>query len=178
MVCEALQPWLNGGGILVSDGGEFGQWAQAGLEAGTRMINGPGGAIGNALPMGIAAKRAHPDRPVFVLTGDGAFGFHAMELDTALRYRLPVVVIIGNDATWNAEHQLQIQHYGPDRTIGCELLPTRYDALALALGGHGEYVDHPDALPAAIQRAVDSGLPACVNITIEGAAAPTFFNPE
>ncbi len=174
-VCAALQPWLDEGGILISDGGEFGQWVQAGLEADIRLINGPSGAIGNALPMGIAAKRAHPDRPVFVLTGDGAFGFHALELDTALRYHLPVVVIIGNDATWNAEHQLQIQQYGPDRTIGCDLLPTRYDTLAVALGGHGEQVHHPDDLPAAIQRSIDSGLPACINVTIEGAAAPTFF---
>ncbi len=173
-VCEAVQPFLDAGGIFVSDGGEFGQWAQAGLTAEIRLINGPSGAIGSALPMGLAAKLAHPDRAVFVLLGDGTFGYHAMELDTALRYGLPVVAIVGNDARWNAEHQLQIETYGPDRTVGCDLLETRYDAVAEALGGYGAFVDRAEDLPAALNDAVASGLPACVNVAIEPAAAPMF----
>ncbi len=139
-ICRALQPWLDDGAILVSDGGEFGQWVQAGAATRKMLINGPGGAIGNAVSMGIAARQASPDKPVFVLTGDGAFGFHALELDTSLRYDAPVVVVIGNDATWNAEHQLQIERYGAERTVGCQLLNTRYDLLAESLGGHGEYI--------------------------------------
>ncbi|MBI2952243.1 thiamine pyrophosphate-binding protein, partial [bacterium] len=173
-VCEALQPFLNDGAILVSDGGEFGQWAQAGLEAERRLINGPSGAIGSALPMGLAAKLTHPQRQVFVVLGDGTFGYHALELDTALRYHLPVVAVVGNDARWNAEHQLQVHNYGPERAVGCDLLPSRYDRLAEALGGHGEFVQRPDDLAPALRRAAESGLPACVNIAIEGAAAPTF----
>ncbi|MEX2223614.1 MAG: thiamine pyrophosphate-binding protein, partial [Candidatus Rokuibacteriota bacterium] len=145
-VCAALQPYLDRGAILVADGGEFGQWVQAGLEAPARLINGPAGSIGSAIPMAIAAKLRYPDRPVIAALGDGTFGFHAFELDTAARYRLPVVTVIGNDARWNAEHQLQIQHYGADRTVGCELEPSRYDLLATALGGHGEHVAGPDAL--------------------------------
>ena len=173
-VCEAVQPFLDAGGIFVSDGGEFGQWAQAGLTAETRLINGPSGAIGSALPMGLAAKLAHPDRTVFVLLGDGTFGYHAMELDTALRYGLPVVAIVGNDARWNAEHQLQVTTYGPDRTVGCDLLETRYDLVAEALGGYGAFVDRAEDLPAALNDAVASGLPACVNVAIEPAEAPMF----
>ena len=173
-VCEAVQPFLDAGGIFVSDGGEFGQWAQAGLTAEIRLINGPSGAIGSALPMGLAAKLAHPDRTVFVLLGDGTFGYHAMELDTALRYGLPVVAIVGNDARWNAEHQLQVTTYGPDRTVGCDLLETRYDLVAEALGGYGAFVDRAEDLPAALNDAVASGLPACVNVAIEAAAAPMF----
>ena len=171
-VCEALQPYFDRGAILVSDGGEFGQWVQAGIEAETRLINGPSGSIGSSLPLALGAKAAHPDRVVFALMGDGTFGFHAMELDTALRYGLPVIVIVGNDARWNAEHQLQVRHYGPERTIGCDLLPTRYDELAQALGGHGELVQDAADLAPTIERAVASGLPACLNISINGVGAP------
>ena len=106
--------------------------------------------------------------------GDGTFGFGAIELDTAVRYGLPITVIIGNDARWNAEYQLQIKNYGADRTIGCELLPSRYDKIVEALGGHGEFVSDLDELAPAIDRALASELPACINVEIEGAAAPTF----
>ena len=173
-VCAALQPFLNDGAVFVSDGGEFGQWVQAGLEAEHRLINGPAGSIGSSIPMGLAAKLAHPQRPVFVFLGDGTFGYHAMEFDTALRYNLPIVAIVGNDARWNAEHQLQIQNYGEGRTVGCELLPSRYDKVIEALGGHGEFVQDPDDLTPAVERALASGLPACINVAIEGVCAPTF----
>ena len=173
-VCEALQPFLDDDAVFVSDGGEFGQWVQAGLEAQQRLINGPAGSIGSSIPMGLAAKLAHPQRPVFVFLGDGTFGYHAMELDTALRYHLPIIAVVGNDARWNAEHQLQIQNYGEGRTVGCELLPSRYDKVIKALGGHGEFVEHPDDLTPAVERALASGLPACINIAIESVSAPTF----
>jgi acetolactate synthase-1/2/3 large subunit len=173
-VCEAIQPFLNEGGVFVSDGGEFGQWMQAGLEAQCRLINGPSGSIGGAIPMALAAQLAQPQRRVFVTVGDGAFGYHAMEFDTALRYHLPIIAVVGNDARWNAEHQLQLRAYGADRAVGCDLLPSRYDKLVEALGGHGECVQRPDQLAPALQRAVASGLPACVNVMIEGVAAPTF----
>ena len=173
-VCESLQPFLDDGAVFVSDGGEFGQWVQAGLEAEHRLINGPSGSIGSSLPMGLAAKLAHPQLPVFVFLGDGTFGYHAMEFDTALRYNLPIIAIVGNDARWNAEHQLQIQNYGEERTVGCELLPSRYDKVIEALGGHGEFVEDPKDLTPAVERALGSGLPACINIAIEGVSAPTF----
>jgi acetolactate synthase-1/2/3 large subunit len=176
-VCAAVQRHLDGRGVLVADGGEFGQWAQACLVAGERLINGLSGSIGSALPMALAARLARPDAPVFALLGDGTFGFHALEIDTAVRYRLPFVAVVGNDARWNAEYQLQVRHYGRERTVGCELLPTRYDRLAEALGGHGEWVDRPEALDGALVAAVGSGRPACVNVLIEGAAAPTFRQP-
>ena len=173
-VCAAIQPHLDRGAVLVSDGGEFGQWAQAALAARTRLINGPSGSIGSALPMALAARLAHPDRTVIATLGDGTFGYHALELDTALRYGLPIVAVVGNDARWNAEYQLQIQHYGAPRAVGCELLPSRYDRVVEALGGHGEYVERPEDLEPALARAVASGRPACVNVAIEGVAAPTF----
>ena len=85
--------------------------------------------------------------------GDGTFGFHMAEFDTAVRCNLPFVAVVGNDATWNAEHQIQLREYGPNRTHGCELLPSRYDLVVQALGGHGELVTSAADLPAALDRA-------------------------
>ena len=82
------------------------------------------------------------------------------------------VAIVGHDARWNAEYQIQVRDYGRERARGCELAATRYDQVAVAFGGHGEHVvDAAEVLPAA-RRAQASGLPACVNIAIEGLAAP------
>jgi acetolactate synthase-1/2/3 large subunit len=173
-VCAAIQPVLDRGAVLVVDGGEFGQWIQAGCEAATRMINGLSGSIGSALPLALAARLRHPDRPVIAAMGDGTFGFHAFELDTAARAGLSVVAVVGNDARWNAEHQLQLQHYGAARALGCGLRPSRYDLIAGALGGHGEHVERPEDLGPALERALASGLPACVNVMIDGVAAPTY----
>jgi acetolactate synthase-1/2/3 large subunit len=138
------------------------------------LINGPSGSIGSALPMAVAAKVAHPDRTIITTLGDGTFGYHALEFDTALRYGLPIVAIVGNDARWNAEYQLQIQQFGADRTVGCELLPSRYERIVEALGGHGECVERPEELAPAVARAIASGRPACVNVAIDGVPAPTF----
>jgi acetolactate synthase-1/2/3 large subunit len=173
-VCAALQPHLDRGAVLVSDGGEFGQWAQADLEASIRLINGPSGSIGSALPMAIAARLAHPERTVIATLGDGTFGFHAFELDTALRHGLPVVAVVGNDARWNAEYQIQLRQYGVARAVGCALLPSRYDQVAGGLGAHGERVEAPADLDGALARAVASGRPACVDVRIDGVAAPTY----
>ena len=173
-VCRPLQALLDRhpDSVLVSDGGEFGQWAQACLTAPHRLINGPAGAIGAALPMALAARLAQPDAPVLAMTGDGSFGFHIAELDTGVRYRLPVVAVVGNDARWNAEYQIQYHAYGPDRLVGCELLPTRYDRVTEAFGGYGEYVDQAEALAPAALRAHASGLPSCLNVALDGMPAP------
>ena len=158
--------------VFVSDGGEFGQWAQACLDAPHRVINGVAGAIGAALPFAVAAALAKPGAPVIAALGDGTFGFHPAEIDTAVRCRAPFVAIVGNDARWNAEYQIQLRDYGRERAVGCELLPTRYDRVAEAFGGHGEHVDRPESMAEALERALASGKPAVVDVTIEGAPAP------
>lgn len=173
-VCRTAAAWLyeEPDAVFVSDGGEFGQWAQACLGAPRRVINGPSGAIGGAVPFALAARCAHPRARILATTGDGAVGFHLAEFETAVRHHLPMVVLIGNDACWNAEHQLQLREYGPDRLIGCDLLPARYDELVRALGGHGENVTMLEELAPALQRAGDSGKPACVNVHVERVPAP------
>ena len=158
--------------VLVCDGGEIGQWAMACLSAPHRVNNGVAGSIGSGLPYALAARCAQPQAPVVAVMGDGTVGFHIAEYDTAIRYGLPFVSVIGNDARWNAEYQIQLRDYGPDRLVGCELLPMRYDAVAQAFGGHGELVTEPREMAAAAQRAHASRQPACLNVMIEGVPAP------
>ena len=169
---RSIQPVLDEhrDSVLVCDGGEFGQWAQACLTAPHRVINGVAGSIGAGLPFAAGARCAVPDAPVIAVMGDGTFGFHPAEIDTAVRYGLPFVAIVGNDARWNAEYQIQLRDYGRERLVGCELRPTRYDQVARAFGGFGEHVDSPGELLPAVRRAIASGLPAVVDVTIEGTA--------
>jgi acetolactate synthase-1/2/3 large subunit len=175
-LCAAVQRQIQKAdeAVLICDGGEFGQWAQAVLTAPVRIINGISGAIGGGLCYGIAARFARPNATVFSLMGDGTVGFHFAEFETAAREGIPNVVVIGNDLRWNAEHQIQMRTYGPDRLIGCQLSQARYDLAVQALGGHGEFVTELDQLDAALDRAVASGKPACVNVMINGLPAPSF----
>ncbi|MDA1017688.1 MAG: thiamine pyrophosphate-binding protein [Planctomycetota bacterium] len=162
--------------VFVADGGEFGQWAQACLSpngtADHRVINGLSGSIGSSIPFALAAKLAHPDAQVVAVLGDGTFGFHGFEFDTAVRYDLPFIAIVGNDAGWHAEREIQRRDYGSDRLIGCDLRPTRYDETAASLGAHGEHVDRIDQLRPAMNRAAESGKPSCINVKIAPTAAP------
>lgn len=169
----ALRPFITDDTVLVIDGGEIGQWMQACLSAPERVLNGVAGSIGAALPFALAARAARPASRILALCGDGTFGFHMAEFDTALRHDLPFVLVVGNDAKWNAEYQIQARDYGANRAHGCELAPgTRYDLVVSALGGHGEFVERGEDLAAALERAFASKKPACVNVMIEGLAAP------
>lgn len=158
--------------VLVIDGGEVGQWVQAYASAENRLINGPAGAIGGSLCYAIAAKVARPNARVIAAMGDGTCGFHFSELETAARIGANVVFVIGNDLRWNAEYQIQVREYGEQRTYGCELSDARYDQAAAGLGCHAEYVTHADELDSALERAVNAGKPAVVNVLIQGLPAP------
>jgi acetolactate synthase-1/2/3 large subunit len=158
--------------VLVADGGEIGQWAQACLSAPHRLINGVGGSIGAAIPFAMGARFARREAPVLAIMGDGTFGFHAVEFDTAVTHKLPFVAVVGNDARWNAEYQIQLREFGHERARGCEMRALRYDLIAEAFGAHGENVTDAGALMPAVDRARASGLPAVINVPIEGLAAP------
>jgi acetolactate synthase-1/2/3 large subunit len=173
-VFRTLQPFLarDPDSILICDGGEFAQWGQSLLRNDRRMINGVTGSIGSSLPMAGGARVVERSAPIFAVMGDGTFGFHMSEMETAVRLDLPYVAIVGTDCRWNAEYNLQVRDYGPNRTFGCELNPTRYDLVATALGGHGELVESADDLADAVERALASGKPAVVNVMIESIPSP------
>ncbi len=173
-VFNTLQPYLSRhqDSVLICDGGEFAQWGQSILRNDRRMINGVAGSIGSSLPMAAGARVAEPVAPVFAVMGDGTFGFHMSEIETAVRLSLPYIAIVGTDCRWNAEYNLQVRDYGPNRTHGCELNPTRYDLVATALGGHGELVENAADLAGAIDRSLASGKPAVINVMIESIPSP------
>ena len=173
-VFRALRPYVerDPDAVLICDGGEFAQWGQSMLPVRRRLINGVAGSIGGSLAFANAARLREPKAPVFVVLGDGTIGFHLAEFETAVRRKLPFVAILGNDALWNAESQIQLREYGRERMHGCDLTLARYDLVVAALGGHGELVERAEDLPGAIERALASSKPACINVMIESIAAP------
>ena len=172
--CRGVQSFLasHPSHVLIMDGGEIGQWSQANLDNERRITNGVAGSIGAATPFALAARVAEQNDPVLTIMGDGTFGFHMAEFDTAVRNGIPFVAVVGNDACWNAEHQIQIRDYGENRAHACELLPARYDQVVEAMGGYGEHVTRAEDVAGAIERAYASGKPACVNVMIQSVAAP------
>ena len=156
------------------DGGDFAHWGRACLparHAGGWLRLGPLGTIGSSLPNGIALQLAHPNRPVVVITGDGALGFYIAEMDTAVRHKLPLVVIVGNDSGWGLERELQ-SSASPAPTVACELGSARYDLIMQGFGGAGENIDRLDQVGPSIRRALSSPLPYCLNLKILGARSP------
>jgi acetolactate synthase-1/2/3 large subunit len=120
------------------------------------------GHLGMGLPYAIGAKLARPDLPVYLITGDGAFGFNAMELETARRVGAPIVVVIANDRAWGMIKGRQKLIYG-ERYIGVDFTDARYDELAQALGCYGERVTEPGQ----IRPALESGLPAVLDVIVD-----------
>jgi len=124
-------------------------------------------AIGAGVPQALALKQSHPERQVILHTGDGSFGYGAMEIETAVRCGIPIIVVIHNDEGWGMTRDMQVEFFGKDRELGNQLGLVRYDRLVEALGGHGEFVQHPDELRPALERAMVSGLPSCVNVMVD-----------
>jgi len=165
-----VERWADENTIFVGDGGDIvsacakvltvtrpGQW----------LDPGPLGCLGVGAPFAIAAQRLYPDRRVLILSGDGSFGLNGFEFDTAARFGLPIVAIVGNDAGWGQIRGPQVQMVGAERAIATSLAPTRYDRVVEALGGYGELVERPEGIVPALERAFASGLPACVNVMLD-----------
>ena len=172
-VHRTIEAMLRPDDCLVFDGGDFCHFGRALLPA--RL---PGhwsyvsslGMLGSSLPTAMAAKLAYPESRVIMCTGDGAFGFNGMEFDTAVRHNLNIVAVLGNDSAWGIDRQIQLGLYG--RPVATDLLPTRYDQVVQGLGGHGELVEKPEDLKPALERALNAGRPALVNVVVERAISP------
>jgi acetolactate synthase-1/2/3 large subunit len=163
-------------GVLYSwDGADFGHWGRAflpALEPGGWVRLGPLGTIGSALPNSIALQLANPGKPVVLISGDGSLGFYIGELDTMVRHQLPIVIIVGNDAGWGLERELQKEFYEGQPTVACELRATRYDTIMKGFGGDGETIETLDQVAPAVKRAFSSGAPYLLNVRIRGARSP------
>lgn len=173
-VYAALRDTLPKGTLFSWDGGDFCHWGRAmipAVERGGWLRLGPMGTIGSALPNSIALQLANPGRPVAMITGDGSLGFYLAELETLVRYNLPVVIIVGNDGGWGLERELQRALTGGP-TVACELQHTRYDLIMQGFGGGGETVERPGQLAAAFRRAFASGKPYLLNVIVRGSRSP------
>lgn len=138
------------------------------------MDPGPLGVLGVGPPFALAAKLLHPDWRVLLLSGDGAFGLNGMELETAVRFELPLVCVVGNDGGWGMIRTIQEAFYGRERLVGTSLPLTRYDRVVEALGGIGETIEEPGRLRPALERALASGRVACLNVILD----PTAYRRE
>lgn len=159
----ALRDVVDESTILVADGGDFLSFARVGLSASTYLDPGSLGCIGVGTPLGVAASLVCPDKTVIVATGDGAFGFNAMELDTAVRHKAPVLVVIANNGAWAIEVRDQIESYG--KVVGTQLNYSDYAGIAKAFGMYAEKVERADDLNGAITRAL-ANRPALLDVHV------------
>lgn len=174
-VYDVLKEHLPADATLCWDGGDFVHWGRYMLQAtrpGHWMRLGTLAGLGVGLPIGLAAQICRPDSRSVVITGDGSLGFYIGELDTAVRFGLPLVVIVGNDGGWGVERELQQGFYPGRDTVACELRRTRYDLVMKGFGGDGAHVTSPGELADAFERAFRSDVPFLVNVEIDGAGSP------
>lgn len=169
-LCVEVANFIDRDSVLVVSGQEILNYARQNIPTysfGHRLNSGPFGCMGLCVPFGVGAKAAHPHQQVVVLTGDGSFGMNCMEMDTAVRFKLPILVVISNNAGWSAREDYRIKP-------GRELLFSRYDKMFSTWGIHGEYVEDPNEIAPALKRASEkmkeSNLPAIVNVITEPVA--------
>lgn len=162
-VLATLQDAMGSDAIVITDGGDFLSFARIGLSAPMMLDPGPFGCIGIGVPYGIAASLAFPDRPVIVATGDGAFGFNAIEIDTAVRHKAPVLIVVANNGAWQIEVHDQTVTHG--KVVGTRLQSSDHAAMARAFGMHGERIETEAQLRPAIERAL-ANRPALLDVVV------------
>jgi len=167
-LCKEVRDFLKRDAILVVDGQEilnFGRQSMPTFAPGHRLNSGPFGMMGVGMPFAVGAKVACPDKQVICVHGDGSFGLNAMELDTAIRHKAPLLVVISLNGGWTADPKKE--------KVGRDLGYTRYDKMAEALGGYGEFIEKPEDIGPALVRAqkkVDEGMVALVNVKTDDTA--------
>ena len=167
-LCNEVKEVISRDTILVVDGHEILNFARQSIpiyQARCSLNAGPHGCMGVGIPFGIGAQAARPDLPVLVLSGDGAFGWNGMEMDTAIRHRLPIVVVVSNNGGFTSRKT--------GGNVGRDLGFQRYDKMVEALGGYGEFVERPDGIRPAIERAIKSRKTALVNVCTDPDAQAT-----
>ena len=165
-LCKDLREIMDRDAILTVDGNEilhYGRQSMPTFLPGHRLNSGPTGCMGVGLPYAIGAKIAKPDKQVVTLHGDGSLGMNIQDFDTAVRHKLPILIVVSNNEGWTARVE-------GIRKPGRELGFTRFDKVAEALGGYGELVEQPKDIKPAITRAIASGVPAIVNVRTDPTA--------
>lgn len=169
-----MRKWAPEDATYCWDGGDFVHWGRYMIPArrpGHWMRLGGLAGLGVSFPLSLAAQTLRPDKKSVYVTGDGSIGFYLSEMDTAVRFNLPVIIIVGNDGGWGIERELQEGNY-PGDTVACELRRTRYDLVMKGFGGDGAYVERPDQVRPALEQAMASDKPFLINVEIAGAGSP------
>lgn len=170
-LAREIRDFMAEDAIFIADGGDVATMAAGVIipgKPGRWLDPGPLGTLGVGTPFAIAAKAAMPEAEVIVLFGDGAFGLTGFDYDTLLRFDMPVIGVVANNAAWNQVRCGQIEKYGDCRGKTANTLsPLRYDRIVEAMGGHGEYVTEPSLIRPALERARSSGKPALINVIVD-----------
>jgi acetolactate synthase I/II/III large subunit len=156
--------------IVVGDGGDVVNCAAKFVPVhrpGQWLDPGPLGCLGIGPSFALAAKLLRPEHRVLLISGDGAFGLNGMELETAVRFKLPFTCVIGNDGGWGQIRSPQVSFFGETRTVATSLPTTRYDRMVEALGGRGAYVTDPREIGPTLERALASDEVWCVNVVLD-----------
>jgi acetolactate synthase-1/2/3 large subunit len=167
---QEIDDFLDPDAIVIADGGDTQSWTMM-----TRKVNYPAhyldsglfGCLGVGIPFGLAAKLRHPDKQVLVTMGDGSAGLNLMEFHTAVRFNLPIIMVICNDTSWGMIRHAQKMTFKEGVSVGCELGPVPYEKIVESLGGYGEMVDKQTEIRPALKRAFTSKKPACLNVYVD-----------
>jgi len=165
---DALRPVLTDDTLFLIDGGNIGQWAHMKLCHGTYPAHwltcGASGVVGWGLPGAMAARLSFPDRPVLLLSGDGAIGFGIAEFESAARQGIPFVAVLADDSAWGIVVSGQRRTCGT--TMASEIGPADYAAVARAFGARGVRVEKPDEVAPAVETGLRSGEPTLIQVPI------------
>ncbi len=179
-----IQEFAGEDALYIADGGDTVYFGITGFSSRHRAgvigtASGLLGCLGTGIPFAMAAKLARPERKVILLNGDGSMGFNAMEFDTMVRHNIPIVCVVNNDCAWGMIKHSQELSLGKERLQCSELGLRHYEKMVEGLGGYGELVTSDDEIVPALERAVASGKPACINVitdpTVTSPATPLFY---
>jgi acetolactate synthase-1/2/3 large subunit len=170
-LAREINSFMTEDAIFIADGGDVVTMSASIVTPcipGHWLDPGPLGTLGVGTPFAIAAKAAMPETEVIVLFGDGAFGLTGFDYDTLIRFNMPVIGIVANNAAWNQVRYGQIERYGRTKGDVANILsPLRYDRVVEAMGGYGEHVTEPSQIISALERARGSGKPSLINVIVD-----------
>lgn len=177
-VARTIREVLPKNGLVVTDAGNAGKHVRnyyGTYEPGTFITIEDWGSVGGAFPIGLGAKLARPDRPVMCAAGDMGAMCNIGEFETAVREKIPVVLVVFNDQGLGNERAFQQAHYG-GRLFAVDYDNPDFGAIARAFGAFGEQVHKPQELRGALERALASNKPALVEVVIDqNTLAPVVF---
>ena len=164
-IYRELHSRIDDAAVVIGDGGDFVSFAGRFIEPaqpGCWLDPGPFGCLGTGPGYALGTHVARPDSHPWLMMGDGAAGFSLMDVESLVRHRVPVTMVVGNNSGWGLERHPMRFLYGYD--VLADLPPVRYDEVVAALGGAGETVTEPSSIGPALDRARNYDGPYLVNV--------------